>query len=104
MGRTEIVLKDSPKDEPRTTPHPSHLWIGIHRHRLPARGSKWRHYKGRTVTVLAVGVREETGRIFVAYEEEGGEVWDRLLHDWSDTVSVDDVIVPRFREIRDGSD
>lgn len=102
MGRTEIVLKDSPTDEPRTTPHPSQLWIAMHRHRLPSRGSKWRHYKGRTVTVLAVGVREETGRVFVAYEEENGEAWDRLLNDWSDTVSVGGGIVARFTEIRDG--
>lgn len=98
MGRTEVILRDAPKDSPRP-PHPSHEWIRRNAAKLPKRGSKWRHYKGRLVTILAVGVREETGRIFVCYEEESGEVWDRLLHDWNDTVHLEERIIARFVEV-----
>jgi len=98
MGRTEVILKDAPKDAPRP-PHTMQEWIRKHAANLPKRGSKWRHYKGRVVKVLAVGVREETGRVCVMYEEESGEVWDRLLGDWSDTVHSEERIIQRFTEI-----
>lgn len=72
--------------------------------RLPKRGERWRHYQGEVVTILAVTVREETGKVAVAYEEQDGSCWSRLLTVWNEIVHTnDDGSLKRFDRVEEGS-
>jgi hypothetical protein len=45
--------------------------------------TRWRHWKGECVTVLAVGVHSESSEILVTYLDSTGRVWMRPLHLWA---------------------
>ena len=49
----------------------------------PTEFSRWRHWKGDTITVLRVARQTETGEFLVIYSHLG-EVWARPLTMWAD--------------------
>jgi len=61
-------------------------------------GSCWKHYKGGTYQVLAVGVHTETQEALVSYTElgGGGAIWFRPLSMWFDDVGGR----PRFESLQ----
>ena len=60
----------------------------------------WRHYKGGLYVCLGTGLTEDTLTPMVAYRSQGkGTIWFRTLEDWTATVTVQGVTVPRFRMV-----
>ena len=49
----------------------------------PEPGSRWRHFKGETCTVLGVSRHTETGAFLVNYQK-GNMRWSRPLSAWAD--------------------
>lgn len=62
---------------------------------------KYRHYKGRDYEVLATAVHTETEEPLVIYRALYGEfgLWARPLAMFMESVTVDGVSTPRFRQI-----
>jgi len=59
---------------------------------------RYRHFKGREYTVLAVARHSETLELFVVYRQEYGDhgLWVRPAAMFAETVMVDGRAVPRF--------
>ena len=61
----------------------------------PEPGSRWRHFKGQTCTVIGVSRHTETGEFLVDYQK-GDILWSRFLNAWADQASPG---VQRFTQI-----
>ena len=48
-------------------------------------GSKWKHYKGNTYEVLAVGKDADTEEVLIIYVRDE-QIWVRKAYDWFDVV------------------
>jgi hypothetical protein len=66
----------------------------------PVPGVEYRHYKGDTVRVVAVGAMEATGQPCVVYTHNG-TVWVRLVSAWLEDVCgpAGAGRVPRFARV-----
>jgi hypothetical protein len=66
-------------------------------------GGKYRHYKGKEYTVIAIAKHSETLEELVVYRAEYGEkgVWVRPKEMFLETVTVDGKIVERFKYIEE---
>jgi hypothetical protein len=64
-------------------------------------GGKYRHYKGKEYTVIAIAKHSETLEELVVYRAEYGEngVWVRPKEMFLETVQVDGKTVERFEYI-----
>lgn len=62
-------------------------------------GGKYRHYKGKEYTVLAVAKHSETLEELVIYRAEygAGEVWARPKAMFLETVNINGKEIERFR-------
>jgi hypothetical protein len=60
----------------------------------------YRHYKGKIVRVLHLGIQEATGVDVVVHEVLGtGKIWVRPVSEWTEYVKRDGLQVPRFEKI-----
>ena len=61
-------------------------------------GQRYKHYKGSSYVVIAVGVHTETEEEMIVYKQEGDDprVWIRPRDMFSEHVIIDDAWVPRF--------
>lgn len=75
----------------------------------PKPGTVWKHYKGETYKIAAIGRHSETLEVMVIYFREDEplsittprNVWCRPLSMWHDTAIVRvGAAIPRFRRIR----
>lgn len=67
----------------------------------------YRHYKGSAYQVIAVGRHTETGEDVVIYQplyESDVPYWVRPYEMFVETVLVNDIAVPRFKKVDEGSD
>jgi hypothetical protein len=64
---------------------------------------RYRHYKGRDYIVIGVARHSETEEELVVYRTDYGDksLWVRPKEMFLETVTVDDVQLPRFRKIGD---
>ena len=64
-------------------------------------GERYRHFKGNTYEIVAVGRHSETLEDVVVYRALYGEgdVWVRPLSMFTDMVETDGKTVPRFEKI-----
>ena len=65
---------------------------------------EYEHYKGKRYSVLGVGCDTETNEYSVVYQplyEHAGQpdIWIRPYEMFIETVTVDGVIIPRFRRV-----
>lgn len=64
----------------------------------PRMGEIYQHYKnGGLYTVVARAVKEDTCEPLVVYQSNAnGTIWARTLANWSETVQLREIRVPRF--------
>ncbi len=69
----------------------------------PLKTGRYRHYKGGEYDVIATARHSESDELLVVYRclYDDGSWWVRPLPMFKETVSVDNVIVPRFEYIGD---
>lgn len=65
---------------------------------------RYRHYKGKDYEVLGVARHSETEEEYVVYRQLYGEggLWIRPMTMFSESVSVGNELVPRFRRLEEG--
>ncbi|HMZ55764.1 MAG TPA: DUF1653 domain-containing protein [Nitrospira sp.] len=65
---------------------------------------RYRHYKGKDYEVLGVARHSETEEAYVVYRQLYGEggLWIRPMTMFSESVSVGNELVPRFRRLEEG--
>ena len=65
---------------------------------------RYRHYKGKDYEVLGVARHSETEEPYVVYRQLYGEgrLWIRPMTMFSESVSVGNELVPRFRRLEEG--
>ena len=63
-------------------------------------GAKYRHYKGNEYTVLAIARHSETLQEMVVYKAlyGDGEIWVRPLSMFTEAVTVNGAVMPRFEK------
>ena len=64
---------------------------------------RYRHFKGREYLVMGLALHSETLERMVVYKAlyDDEALWVRPLSMWTELVSVDDRLVPRFTWIAD---
>lgn len=62
-------------------------------------GNKYRHYKGRVYTLLAMGTMKETGVSVVIYNDKKGKVWVRTTDNFYGPVLYEGQQVSRFKKV-----
>lgn len=64
---------------------------------------RYRHYKGKDYEVLGVARHSETEEEYVVYRQLYGEggLWIRPMTMFSESISVDGELVPRFRRLEE---
>jgi hypothetical protein len=68
----------------------------------PRSGEMYRHYKGGLYAVVTSAIKEDTLEPMVVYGSiRKGSVWVRTLANFTETVTVDGVEVPRFKRETD---
>ena len=65
---------------------------------------RYRHYKGNDYEVLGVARHSETEEEYVVYRQlyGAGGLWIRPMTMFSESVSVGNELVPRFRRLEEG--
>ncbi len=73
-------------------------------------GQRYRHYKGNTYVVIAVGLHHKTQQVLVVYQGEYDDpdfgphpVWIRPRDMFEERISIDGRSVPRFALISPSS-
>jgi hypothetical protein len=63
---------------------------------------RYRHYKGNLYDVIDVALHSETEEPLVIYRAaDGDQLWARPLSMFTEDVTSDDAVVPRFKLIAD---
>ncbi len=65
---------------------------------------RYRHYKGKDYEVLGVARHSENEEEYVVYRQLYGEggLWIRPMGMFLESVSVEGVVMPRFRRLEEG--
>lgn len=68
--------------------------------KAPVVGSVYKHFKGHTVKIIAVGIHTETQEPMVVYHHvDDDNVWIRPLNMFNEVVLHEGKLVPRFELI-----
>lgn len=68
---------------------------------LPAKGQRWKHWKGPEYRVLCIGKMAGDLQVMVVYGNTKDGVWVRSITEWLEYVEVDGKPVPRFTYVEE---
>lgn len=65
----------------------------------PKAGQAYRHFKGRTYTVLSIAHEADLDIEFVIHQGEDGRIWARSMSNFLGFKETDQGLVTRFTEV-----
>ena len=77
--------------------------MNITDHQIEA-GQTWRHYKNKDYRIIALSRCTQNLSWYVVYEalyeNDVGKIWHRPLNIFLESIEIDGIIIPRFRQVK----